>query len=88
MDFETEVPIQEKNANVVTVIEKWESFPHLEAHFNAPHMEQMGWTPPGNILTVAQSGTYTVAALETQPGQAPASAGASAPRPSSRARRV
>jgi hypothetical protein len=41
-------------------------------HFNAPHMEQMGWTPPSNILTVAQSGTYTVAALETQPGQAPA----------------
>lgn len=41
-------------------------------HFNAPHMEQMGWMPPGNILTVTQSGTYTVAALETIPGQAPA----------------
>jgi hypothetical protein len=41
-------------------------------HFNAPHMEQMGWMPPGNILTVTQSGTYTVAALETIPGAAPA----------------
>jgi len=41
-------------------------------HFNAPHMEQMGWMPPGNIATVTQSGTYTVAALELSPSQAPA----------------
>jgi len=41
-------------------------------HFNAPHMEQMGWMPPGNIATVTQSGTYTVAALELSPAQAPA----------------
>ena len=40
-------------------------------HFNAPHMEQMGWMPPGNIVTVTQSGTYTVAALELSPTQAP-----------------
>lgn len=38
VDFPTEIPSQEKNVNVVTVIEKWESFPHLEAHFSAPHM--------------------------------------------------
>jgi quinol monooxygenase YgiN len=38
MDFQTELPIQQTNANVVTVIEKWESFPHLEAHFIASHM--------------------------------------------------
>ena len=38
VDFPTDVPVQETNANVVTVIEKWESFPHLEAHFSAPHM--------------------------------------------------
>ena len=38
VDFPTEVPIQETDANVVTVIEKWESLPHLEAHFTAPHM--------------------------------------------------
>jgi len=41
-------------------------------HFNAPHMEQMGWMPPGNIVTVTQSGSYTVAALELSPTQAPA----------------
>lgn len=41
-------------------------------HFDAPHMEQMGWMPPGNIATVSQSGTYTVAALELSPTQAPA----------------
>ena len=38
VDFPTEVPIQETNADVVTVVEKWETFPHLEAHFTAPHM--------------------------------------------------
>ena len=38
VDFQTELPIQKTNANVVTVIEKWESFSHLEAHFTAPHM--------------------------------------------------
>jgi quinol monooxygenase YgiN len=38
VDFQTEIPIQETNANVVTVIEKWESLPHLEAHFTASHM--------------------------------------------------
>ena len=38
VDFPTKVPIQETNANVVTVVEKWETFPHLEAHFTAPHM--------------------------------------------------
>ncbi|MDP7269576.1 MAG: antibiotic biosynthesis monooxygenase, partial [Pirellulales bacterium] len=29
VDFQTDIPIQETNANVVTVIEKWESLPHL-----------------------------------------------------------
>ena len=38
VDFPTKVPIQETNGNVVTVVEKWETFPHLEAHFTAPHM--------------------------------------------------
>ena len=38
VDFQTDIPIQETNANVVTVIEKWESLSHLEAHFTAPHM--------------------------------------------------
>ena len=38
VDFQTDIPIQKTNANVVTVIEKWESLPQLEAHFTAPHM--------------------------------------------------
>ena len=38
VDFPTEVPIQETNPNIVTVVEKWETFAHLEAHFTAPHM--------------------------------------------------
>ena len=38
VDFPTEVPIQEIDANLVTVVEKWKTFAHLEAHFTAPHM--------------------------------------------------
>lgn len=38
VDFPTEIPIQETNANVVTVVEKWETFAHLEAHFTALQM--------------------------------------------------
>ena len=38
VDFPTELPIQESNENVVTIVEKWETFAHLEAHFTAPHM--------------------------------------------------
>ena len=40
VDFPTEVPIQETNENIVTIVEKWETFPHLEAHFTAPHMQE------------------------------------------------
>ena len=38
VDMETEIPIQDTAAHRVTVIEKWESFARLEAHFTAPHM--------------------------------------------------
>ena len=38
VDFPTELPIQETNPNIVTVVEKWETFSHLQAHFTAPHM--------------------------------------------------
>ena len=38
VDFSTEVPIQETDPSVVTVVEKWETFAHLKAHFTAPHM--------------------------------------------------
>ena len=38
VDFPTEVTIQETNPNIVTIVEKWKTFPHLQAHFTAPHM--------------------------------------------------
>ncbi len=38
VDFPTGLPAAETNVNVVTVVEKWETFAHLEAHFTAPHM--------------------------------------------------
>ena len=38
VDFPSEVPMQEANPNIVTVVEKWETFAHLQAHFTAPHM--------------------------------------------------
>ena len=38
VDFPTELLIQESNENVVTIVGKWETFAHLEAHFTAPHM--------------------------------------------------
>ncbi len=38
VDFKTDIPIQEIDSTVVTIIEKWESFNMLQAHFTAPHM--------------------------------------------------
>ena len=38
VDYKTDLPIQDTNSNIVTVIEKWESYPHLQSHFTAPHM--------------------------------------------------
>ena len=38
IDFNTEIPIQVKDSNIVTIIEKWESIEHLKKHFTAPHM--------------------------------------------------
>ncbi len=38
VDFQSDISIQEMEVNRVTVIEKWESFSHLESHFTAPHM--------------------------------------------------
>lgn len=38
VDFPTDVSIQETNPNIVTVVEKWKTFAHLQAHFTAPHM--------------------------------------------------
>jgi quinol monooxygenase YgiN len=39
VDFPTSLPAQiPVRADVVTVVEQWESLEHLEAHMNAPHM--------------------------------------------------
>ena len=41
VDLDTGSDIQEKNENVVTVIEKWESLEASSAHFSSPHMAQL-----------------------------------------------
>ena len=39
VDLETGISVQiPMRDNVVTVVEKWESMAHLEAHLGAPHM--------------------------------------------------
>lgn len=38
VDFSTNLPSQELNENVVTIIEKWRSFEDLQSHLSAPHM--------------------------------------------------
>ena len=38
VDIPTDLPPQEKNDHVVTVIEKWNSLEDLTAHMSAPHM--------------------------------------------------
>jgi quinol monooxygenase YgiN len=38
LDVSTGLPVQEKNDQVVTVIEKWDSLEDLTAHISAPHM--------------------------------------------------
>ena len=38
MDLDTGLPVQLREPNVVTVLEKWESPEALQAHLAAPHM--------------------------------------------------
>ena len=38
LDVPTGLPPQELNANVVTILEKWDSLEDLKAHLSAPHM--------------------------------------------------
>ena len=38
IDIPTGLPPQELNANVVTIVEKWDSLEDLRAHLSAPHM--------------------------------------------------
>ena len=53
VDLKTGVAIQESDENVVTVIEKWESLQHLEAHFTAPHMLDYKSRVDGMVETVS-----------------------------------
>jgi quinol monooxygenase YgiN len=39
IDAETDLPTQQCNPSLITVIEKWESLDHLKAHLEAPHMQ-------------------------------------------------
>jgi quinol monooxygenase YgiN len=38
IDFPTDIPPQELDPNVVTIIEKWRAIEDLLAHFSTPHM--------------------------------------------------
>lgn len=38
VDATTGLDSQHRDENLVTIVEKWESLPHLEAHLSAPHM--------------------------------------------------
>jgi quinol monooxygenase YgiN len=38
VDAETEIANQHRDPDRVTIIEKWESLSHLQAHLAAPHM--------------------------------------------------
>ncbi len=37
-DADSGIPVQEKNCNVITIIEKWENIEALKVHLKAPHM--------------------------------------------------
>lgn len=37
---ETDIGPQHRDENLVTIVEKWESVPHLKAHLDAPHMNE------------------------------------------------
>ena len=41
VDADTDIPAQiPHRANIVTIVEKWESLDHLKAHLVAPHMTE------------------------------------------------
>ncbi len=39
-DFETKIPTQSKEKNIITVIEKWEDLESFNAHLCAPHSRE------------------------------------------------
>lgn len=42
VDMQTGLPAQDLDANLVTIIEKWERVEDLKAHLSAPHMLAYG----------------------------------------------
>jgi len=38
IDIDSKIPVQQLDANIVTIIEKWNSLDDLNAHLKAPHM--------------------------------------------------
>ncbi|MBW2544643.1 MAG: antibiotic biosynthesis monooxygenase [Deltaproteobacteria bacterium] len=38
VDFDTGLPVQEMDGNVITIIEKWNDLQALESHLKTPHM--------------------------------------------------
>ena len=41
-DLASGLAVQDSNANVVTIVEKWNSLEDLKAHLGAPHMQAYG----------------------------------------------
>lgn len=53
IDFETDIPTQEKNKNIITVIEKWENIELFKAHLTTPHLAQFRIDATGLIEGVS-----------------------------------
>ncbi|SDG71473.1 putative quinol monooxygenase [Propionivibrio dicarboxylicus] len=53
IDLVTDIPTQDKNACIVTVIEKWDSLEALQAHSVAPHMLAYGEQVKGMLEKVS-----------------------------------
>ncbi|MCJ8339977.1 MAG: antibiotic biosynthesis monooxygenase [Pseudomonadales bacterium] len=53
MDFKTDIPIQDANPNVVTIVEKWETYTHLKSHFAAQHMLEYKSKVEGMVVNVS-----------------------------------
>jgi quinol monooxygenase YgiN len=60
VDVDTGIPIQELNANVVTIVEAWASVDHLNAHLAQPHMkdyvEKTAHMKVGTTIKVLEQG--------------------------------
>lgn len=53
VDFETDIPTQEKNKNIIIVIEKWENIEAFKAHLSVPHLAEFRKDAKGLIEGVS-----------------------------------